>query len=87
MTDPSDLHRAQDALERDIERIGGGLQLDRLVREAERRDVLLVDEEIRGIHDGIDLRRREDRHFRWTRKGHVLPERLRGEGVADLGQP
>ena len=51
----SDLHRAQHALEGDVERIGGRLQLDRLVREAERRDVLLVDQQIGRVDDGLDL--------------------------------
>ena len=46
----SDLHRAKHALERDVERVGGRLQLDRLVSETERRDILLVDQERRWSH-------------------------------------
>ena len=50
-----DLHRAEDPAQRRIERVLGGLDLDRLPREAQRRHVLLVDEQVRRVRDRLDL--------------------------------
>ncbi len=46
-----ELHRAKDPAERGVERVALGLELDRLVGEPQRRDVLLVHQELRGVVD------------------------------------
>ena len=62
------------------------LELDRLVGEAQRRDVLLVDEQVRRVRDRLDLVGRHDRDFRRPRERQTLPEPLGRRARADLGQ-
>ena len=79
-----DLHGAEDPAEGGVERIFGRLELDRLVGEAERRHVLLVDEEVRRVGDRLDLVRGHHDDLRRPGEREALPEPLTGDRFADL---